>query len=651
MKKFKQTTIDDILKEYYHSIYYGELEDTNINIDDSLEVENTGQEYLKSFAKFLNQSYYRGYIISENIFSKLLDIIKYDGYEYKLFKAYEKILVDNMISENAELPETELLPEDAKDFINVYSDIYENNNNPVPHYNIDKKGLQEPTNIKILSLEEYPTNLIYEQLCKGKVLESGQIARMSYVLYKNNESAYERMTAYLNTTKAIFFLLDNEDNRSIDILMNAIFSSGNDVTSLDIVTQLIKDYDTFINDGYDNFNLSENAAYNIEKIIELIHLKMPLNYMVNVISKDIYIYKSFVNNNTLRYKTIPSMIDFYNDNEEEYLAYELVELRNIVSSDIYNYNEYFFYIRNIILNMDYTKVLNNFYSIIKIIDTKLETPAILSILKTFIYNLVKLRNKIIDDDLIEFHNKLAIKLSSRDCEYFICNNYLRNRELEVDTSNLKYLNEFIEYIQCRLIYRNNDPVESIIRNVIPDDTPVYEQDGKVLAGTKLNNIEMIASVDSKFKLVDEFLDENFEKTDSIENSKYIAKYIDATCDYHDYNMVVVSKVSKDKNATFKITLDIHKGKVFLGLYDIDYKNFTVGNIMVDEYFNIHEFTQYCSQLSYCIRYSDRVIIDILRTNVNIKFSTDEEDDHYKKIVLYLSYDFIDRDDVDPIVLL
>ena len=201
------------------------------------------------------------------------------------------------------------------------------------------------------------------------------------------------------------------------------------------------------------------------------------------------------------------------------------------------------------------------------------------------------------------------------------------------------------------MYRNNDPVESIIRNVIPDDTPVYEQDGKVLAGTKLNNIEMIAPVDSKFKLVDEFLDENFERTDSIENSKYIAKYIDATCDYPDYNMVVVSKVSKDKNATFKITLDIHKGKVFLGLYDIDYKNFTVGNIMVDEYFNIYEFTQYCNQLSYCIRYSDRVIIEILRTNTNIKFSTDEEDDHYKKIVLYLSYDFIDRDDVDPIVLL
>lgn len=651
MKKFKQTTIDDILKEYYHSIYYGELEDNNINIDDSLEVENTGQEYLKSFAKFLNQSYYRGYIISENIFSKLLDIIKYDGYEYKLFKAYEKILVDNMISENAELPETELLPEDAKDFINAYSDIYENNDNPVPHYNIDKKGLQEPTNIKVLSIEEYPTNLIYEQLCKGKVLESGQIARMAYVLYKNNESAYERMTAHLNTTKAIFFLLDNTDNRSIDILMNAIFSSGNDVTSLDIVTQLIKDYDTFINDGYDDFDLSENAVYNIEKIIELLHLKMPLNYMVNVISKDIHVYKSLVNNNTLRYKTIQSMVDFYNDNEEEYLAYELVELRNIVSSNVYNYTEYFFYIRNIILNMDYTKVLNNFYSIIKIIDTKLEEPAILSILKTFIYNLVKLRNKIIDDDLIEFHNKLAIKLSSKNCEYFICNNYLRNRELEVDTSNLKYLNEFIEYIQCQLIYRNNDPVESIIRNVIPDDTPVYEQDGKVLAGTKLNNIEMIAPVDSKFKLVDEFLDENFEKTDSIENSKYIAKYIDAACDYHNYNMVVVSKVSKDKNATFKITLDIHKGKVFLGLYDIDYKNFTVGNIMVDEYFNIHEFTQYCSQLSYCIRYSDRVIIEILRTKVDIKFSTDEEDDHYKKIVLYLSYDFIDRDDVDPIVLL
>ena len=650
MKKFKQTTIDDILKEYYSTIYNDKLDDRNIDIDDSLEVENTGQEYLKSFAKFLNQSYYRGYIISENIFSKLLDIIKYDGYEYKLFKAYEKILVDNMISENAELPETELLPEDAKDFINAYSDIYENNENPVPHYNIDKKGLQEPVSMKVLSLEEYPTNLIYEQLCKGKVLESEQIARMSYVLYKNNEPAYERMTTYLNTAKAIFFLLDNTDDRSIDILMNAIFSSGNDVTSLDVATQLIKDYDTFINDGYDNFDLSENAAYNIEKIIELIHLKMPLNYMVNVISKDIHVYKSFVNNNTLKYKTIQSMVDFYNDNEEEYLAYELVELRNIVSSNVYNHTEYFFYTRNIILNMDYIKVLDNFYNIIEIIDTKLEPDEILSIMKTFIYNLVKLRNKIVDDDLIEFHNKLAIKLSSKHREYFIYNNYLRNREA-IDTSNLKYLNKFIEYVQCQLMYRNNDPVESIIRNVIPDDTPVYEQDGKVLAGTKLNNIEMIAPVDSKFKLVDEFLDENFEKTDSIENSKYIAKYIDATCDYPDYNMVVVSKISKDKNATFKITLDIHKGKVFLGLYDIDYKNFTVGNIMVDEYFDIHEFTQYCSQLSYCIRYSDRVIIEILRTNTNIKFSTDEEDDHYKKIVLYLSYDFIDRDDVDPITLL
>ena len=59
MKKFKQTTIDDILKEYYSTIYNDKLDDRNIDIDDSLEVENTGQEYLKSFAKFLNQSYYR----------------------------------------------------------------------------------------------------------------------------------------------------------------------------------------------------------------------------------------------------------------------------------------------------------------------------------------------------------------------------------------------------------------------------------------------------------------------------------------------------------------------------------------------------------------------------------------------------------------
>ena len=138
-----EPTIDHILTNYYHAIDSSKLSEDNIIIDENLVIEDSKNKYLQAFAEFLNDSYWKGYRISESIISKLMNIIDYEGYEYQIIQQYIKILNTAIITDSSELPVcAELSPEKCIEYINLY---LEGKNNNIPYY------LYENDKIEIIS--------------------------------------------------------------------------------------------------------------------------------------------------------------------------------------------------------------------------------------------------------------------------------------------------------------------------------------------------------------------------------------------------------------------------------------------------------------------------------------------------------------------
>ena len=75
MKDIRKTTIDSILKDYFYAINSSKLSEDNIDIDDSIVVEESTQRYIQLLASFLNEAYYMGYIICKILHHYLIDQI------------------------------------------------------------------------------------------------------------------------------------------------------------------------------------------------------------------------------------------------------------------------------------------------------------------------------------------------------------------------------------------------------------------------------------------------------------------------------------------------------------------------------------------------------------------------------------------------
>lgn len=114
-------TIDDILKYFYNSIDEKKLYEDKIVVDEDNLHEDSKNIYLQKFAKFLNDSAYKGYKISSSIISKLLKVIEYDGYQDQIIDQYADILNTAMRNEYIKEPPANYLdPMWCIDYVNKY---------------------------------------------------------------------------------------------------------------------------------------------------------------------------------------------------------------------------------------------------------------------------------------------------------------------------------------------------------------------------------------------------------------------------------------------------------------------------------------------------------------------------------------------------
>lgn len=162
MYNMKNLTVDEILKYYYRAIDSSKLNEDNIIIDENLVVEDSKNKYLKEFANFLNDSYWKGYRISESIISKLMNIIEYTGYEYQLIKQYIDILNSCIISRYEEIPNTiDITPQRAIEYINLYISCQDDK---IPYYITDKKFNTNCNELYTLIEIEDPISIIIKDM-------------------------------------------------------------------------------------------------------------------------------------------------------------------------------------------------------------------------------------------------------------------------------------------------------------------------------------------------------------------------------------------------------------------------------------------------------------------------------------------------------
>lgn len=646
MRDIRKSTIDTIMKDYYNCICSDKLLDKNINIDDSLEVENSTQSYIQEFASFLNKSYYRGYVISESIFSKLLDIINYEGYEYKLFNAYQNILLDAMNCYNSEtdVEFTTLNPEDAKDFVMEYSKIYDLSEytlDNVPHYG----DIPKPEFLVILNQENYPMDVICKDaISKIKIPE--QLAEFSYVLYKENTNAYKYyLLEKNNNLECLFFLLDNTDNDSLDILVSKI-------NSLDKLLQLIKCYDKYSDT---KLKFSTIVNNNIRRLIEILTVNMPIEQTAMIIGKNYNEWREYCDNNYHKLSTLLMALNLYQSDPDRFKILDPVEYLSRVK-DCYNEDSYF-YIRNILLSMDVSLFCNKFEVIYKYIIDALDNSVVEDLITECIDGFVNLRNNIVDHYLIFLHDKLAQYVYSKNNSkvlFKINNNKLSSEIIKDNEINDSHIYFVINIIEKKLLNRNGEFDTNLIPGENSDigvnyysflegdsikNNKIYGMFGIVKTGSVFNDIRVVEPLDSSFDVIDEYLDEKFNKCDK-ETAVFIAKYINVLKE-QDQSKLELLLISGDNNNKIKVNAGpLYEGKVFIGLYNITESKFTLANLNVDADNIIYKFESYSKQIENNFKYQDNYIIACNRENRDTYLVENKE---YANRVIELSEDFSEDD--------
>ena len=160
----REVTVDEILRDYYYAIDASKLSEDNIVIDENLVVEDSKNKYLQEFAHFLNDSYWKGYKISDSIIAKLMNIIEYEGYEYQIIKQYIKILDSAIVIHKEDnIPVcVDLDPLKCIEYINLYLNAKDYN---IPYY-VYNHTFKTNTNPKIYTLTEIsdPTPMIVKDM-------------------------------------------------------------------------------------------------------------------------------------------------------------------------------------------------------------------------------------------------------------------------------------------------------------------------------------------------------------------------------------------------------------------------------------------------------------------------------------------------------
>lgn len=384
MKDIRKATIDSVLRDYLYSIDASKLSDDNIDISDNI-VDESSQKYIQLLASFLNEAYYKGYIMSESILNKLLNVINYEGYEYPIMNAYANILLKSMKDndydeKNRPKYKVQMLSySESKDYVMDYVNTFKNdeeiNSVTFPHYK--KPGSDNPDSdflLMFLNEEQYPINKIYNDF--ENVTNPIQIAEYAYILYTYNKQAYVSLLNKIdNINPYIFFLLDNTDDMSLDIITDHI-------KTISALAKIIDIYEYFdINKPENKYStLTDNTNKNINRLFELLSINVSDEQIAMLVKLDKDIWNNYYEANK-NCKIAPlsklniALNLIKNDTSGKYDIMNPIEY--IYSIKTTHYDDAYFYARYCLLNMDYTLFFNNFMDIynhlIEIIDNNILT--------------------------------------------------------------------------------------------------------------------------------------------------------------------------------------------------------------------------------------------------------------------------------------
>lgn len=382
MKDIRNVTINSILRDYLYSIDSSLLSEDNIDIDDTITIEESSQKYIQLLASFLNEAYYMGYIMSESILNRLLNIINYEGYEYQVMTAYSDILMNAMNDNHGEDPNRPMYKidmlsyEESKNYVMDYVDTVKNaeeiSSLSFPHYR-NPNSTAEDSDFVLMFLNEveYPIDRIYKDF--ENATHPVQIAEYGYILYKYNVPAYISLINKTNNIYAyLFFLLDNEDNTSLDILVDNIIT----IPSL---ARLIDMYEYFIIDKPSDKYIMPNdiANKNIFRLFKYLSINVAEEQIAMIIGLDIDIWENYLNTCDFNeqiskdFSRLDDLIDIFHSDNKYNILNPIEYIYTI--KDKYKDDAYF-YARHCLLSMDYKLFFTNFTNIynelLNSIDTK-----------------------------------------------------------------------------------------------------------------------------------------------------------------------------------------------------------------------------------------------------------------------------------------
>ena len=273
--KENKINIDKVLIKF-NAIDADKLKENKINIDENLVVENSAAKYLQLFAEFLNNMLEGGYYVSESIMNKLMNIIKYEGYEYQIMNQYYDIIMDAvypyMKCTKDLFKNPDLDPEQSKEFINKYIETIKKGRTPIP-YN------QDPTRSRIfiaveLKEVEYPIDFLYRSIkdFNDKVANKINIDKIElyqeamYIIYQNNLPAYKSLLSKDKLLLGLVLLLEEDTDKARETLLEYIDSIH---SLLFLVDKLSK--------------VNDIAKKNIKFVLEDIINKLPKDLIVDQI--------------------------------------------------------------------------------------------------------------------------------------------------------------------------------------------------------------------------------------------------------------------------------------------------------------------------------------------------------------------------------
>lgn len=592
----EEKELDDILRDYCNGIYTQELSEDKIEIDDTLQDENSPSKYIQLFACFLNESYYRGYIISESIISKLMDIIGLDGYQYQIIEKYIDILFNHMNDykideENRPVfREIVLDVDESKSFINEYltavksidPNSIEEKSTVIPHFrNPESKQKDIITSLYVFNEIEYPIDYIYKRIINRETDSLEELTELSFIIYKYNINAYKDICNKIKSPYTMFFLFGFNDNESLDILVSNITSLYDLVEYVYIIEKYLNKIDEnkypyrFNNDIINN---------NIRRLIELLTINITIEQTAMLIGPKYEIWRKYCDENYHELNTLLMAVNLYESDPDRFkVVHSYDYIKNI--KKYYKGDEYFYY-RNTLLNMPFSQVLSfhEFKKIYHELVNNLTENLAIDLLQELFDGYIKLRNSMVDMYLKILYNDIK---SLQSKPRYIINNRLNTSIEDIDDYSLLLNNIDIKY---NLLNRNglfntdwigsDYDFKSYGIDLFLLDNRIYSGNSEIITGSTFTKVKAIEAINNSFKIASIHLNDKFKPCNK-NDALYVAKYaISMNTDAKLELLLILGDDNREYKIASKMKFEPEQ-RYLIGLHNISDSSFTYADLILD----------------------------------------------------------------------